>query len=64
MQTTPTIRLDDLLKVYQAFHALKSVVNEVSLTADQHARKLDAILGEVVLGRIISSVNATIEVQK
>ena len=62
--TNPTIRLDDILKVYMAFHALKSVVNEVSLTADQHARKLDSILGEVILNRIISSVNAAIEVQK
>lgn len=64
MQTIPTVRLDDLLKVYKAFHCLKSIVNEVSLTSDQHARKLDAILGEVILGRIISSVNAHIEVQK
>lgn len=63
MQTTPTIRLDDLLKVYQAFHALKSIVNEISLTADQHARKMDAILGEVVLNRILLSVEATLEVK-
>jgi len=64
MQTIPTVSLNDLLKVYQAFYSLKGIVNEVSLTSDQHARKLDAILGEVILGRIISSVNAHIEVQK
>lgn len=63
MQTTPTVRLDDLLKVYQALHSLKSIVNEISLTADQHARKMDAILGEVVLNRILMSVEATFEVK-
>lgn len=63
MQTTPTVRLDDLLKVYQALHSLKSIVNEISLTADQHARKMDAILGEVVLNRILMSVEATLEVK-
>jgi hypothetical protein len=63
MQIIPTVRLDDLLKVYQALHSLKSIVNEVSLTADQHARKMDAILGEVVLNRILMSVEATLEVK-
>jgi hypothetical protein len=63
MQTIPTVRLDDLLKVYQALHSLKSIVNEVSLTADQHARKMDAVLGEVVLNRILMSAEATFEVK-
>ena len=64
MQTIPTVRLDDLLKVYQALHSLKSIVNEVKLTSDQYARKLDAILGEVVLNRILLSAKATFEVKE
>jgi len=64
MQTIPTVRLDDLLKVYQALHSLKSIVNEVKLTSDQYARKLDAILGEVVLNRILLSAEATFEVKE
>ena len=60
----PTIKLADLIAIQNAFLALYQLVNEVQLTAYQFDRKLDCVMGRVVLDRVMESLDAEFEVQK
>ena len=60
----PTIKLADLVTIQTAFLALYQLVNEVQLTANQFDRKLDCVMGRVVLDRVMESLDAEFEVQK
>jgi hypothetical protein len=57
-----TINLTDLIEIQKAFLLLYSIVDEVQLTTPQFQRKMDCILGRVVLNRVMSSLNAEFEV--
>ncbi len=58
----PVISLSDLVEIQNAFLILQQLVNEVRLTEDQFNRKLASIQGRVVLGRVMSTLNAEFEV--
>jgi hypothetical protein len=58
----PSIKLSDLVTIQNAFLTLYQLVNEVQLTADQFDRKLDCVMGRVVLDRVMESLNAEFEV--
>ena len=58
----PAISLTDLIEIQKAFLLLYSIVDEVQLTTPQFQRKMDCILGRVVLNRVMSSLNAEFEV--
>jgi len=58
----PVINLADLVEIQNAFLILQQLVNEVRLTEDQFNRKLASIQGRVVLGRVMSTLNAEFEV--
>ena len=58
----PPINLTDLIEIQKAFLLLYSIVDEVQLTTPQFQRKMDCILGRVVLNRVMSSLNVELEV--
>ena len=58
----PAISLTDLIEIQKAFLLLYSIVDEVQLTTPQFQRKMDCILGRVVLNRVMSSLNVELEV--
>ena len=58
----PAINLTDLIEIQKAFLLLYSIVDEVQLTTPQFQRKMDCILGRVVLNRVMSSLNVELEV--
>lgn len=58
----PSIKLADLVAIQTAFLTLYQLVNEVQLTADQFDRKLDCVMGRVVLDRVMESLNTEFEV--
>ena len=60
----PSIKLADLVAIQTAFITLYQLVNEVQvqLTADQFDRKLDCVMGRVVLDRVMESLNTEFEV--
>ena len=57
-----SIKLADLVAIQTAFLTLYQLVNEVQLTADQFDRKLDCVMGRVVLDRVMESLNAEFKV--
>jgi hypothetical protein len=58
----PAISLTDLIEIQKAFLLLYSIVDEVQLTTPQFARKMNCIMGRVVLNRVMSSLNIELEV--
>ena len=58
----PAINLTDLIEIQKAFLLLYSIVDEVQLTTPQFQRKMDCIMGRVVLNRVMSSLNVELEV--
>jgi len=58
----PSIKLADLMAIQAAFLTLYQLVNEVQLNASQFDRKLDCVIGRVVLDRVMSSLNTEFEV--
>ena len=58
----PSIKLADLVAIQTAFLTLYQLVNEVQLTADQFDRKLDCVMGRVVLDRVMESLNTEFKV--
>ena len=61
--TTPTINLADLVKISEAYRILEQLVKEVRLTDEQHGRYCDAIIGRIVLDRVLRSLDVVIEVK-
>ena len=62
MTTSPAINLTDLIEIQKAFLILYSLVDEVQLTTPQFERKMDCVMGRVVLERVMSSLTGKIEV--
>ena len=58
----PTIKLADLISIQAAFLTLYQLVQEVQLTESQFDRKLDCVVGRVVLDRVMHSLNAEFQV--
>lgn len=58
----PTIKLADLIAIQTAFLILYQLVQEVKLTESQFDRKLDCVMGRVVLDRVMQSLNAEFQV--
>jgi hypothetical protein len=58
----PSIKLADLVAIQTAFITLYQLVNELKLTESQFDRKLDCVMGRVVLDRVMESLNAEFEV--
>jgi hypothetical protein len=58
----PTIKLADLIAIQAAFLTLYQLVQEVQLTESQFDRKLDCVVGRVVLDRVMHSLNAEFQV--
>lgn len=58
----PTIKLADLVAIQTAFLTLYQLVQEVALTKSQFERKLDCVMGRVVLDRVMDSLNAEFKV--
>ena len=58
----PTIKLADLIAIQTAFLTLYQLVQEVKLTESQFDRKLDCVMGRVVLDRVMHSLNAEFQV--
>lgn len=58
----PTIKLADLIAIQTAFLILYQLVQEVKLTESQFDRKLDCVMGRVVLDRVMESLNAEFQV--
>ena len=58
----PSIKLADLIAIQTAFLTLYELVNEVQLTAYQFDRKLDCVMGRVVLDRVMESLNTEFKV--
>jgi hypothetical protein len=57
-----SIKLADLVAIQTAFLTLYQLVNELKLTESQFDRKLDCVMGRVVLDRVMESLNAEFEV--
>jgi len=64
MQNIPTINLADLLKISDSYKILEQIVKEVRLTDEQHDRYCDAIIGRVILDRLLPSLNVKVEVKE
>jgi hypothetical protein len=58
----PSIKRADLVAIQTAFITLYQLVNELKLTESQFDRKLDCVMGRVVLDRVMESLNAEFEV--
>jgi hypothetical protein len=58
----PSIKLADLVAIHTAFITLYQLVNEVQLTASQFDRKMDCVMGRVVLDRVMQSLNTEFKV--
>ncbi|MFY8184127.1 MAG: hypothetical protein ACOVKL_07935 [Polynucleobacter sp.] len=58
----PSIKLADLIAIQTAFLTLYQLVQEVKLTESQFDRKLDCVMGRVVLDRVMESLNAEFQV--
>lgn len=58
----PSIKLADLIAIQTAFLTLYQLVQEVKLTESQFDRKLDCVMGRVVLDRVMHSLNAEFQV--
>ena len=58
----PTIKLVDLIAIQTAFLTLYQLVHEVTLTESQFDRKLDCVMGRVILDRVMHSLNAEFQV--
>jgi hypothetical protein len=59
---TPVINLADLLKISDSYKILEQIVKEVRLTDEQHGRYCDAIIGKIVLDRVLQKLDVIIEV--
>ena len=57
-----TIKLADLIAIQTAFLTLYQLAQEVQLTESQFDRKLDCVVGRVVLDRVMHSLNAEFQV--
>jgi hypothetical protein len=60
--SNPSIKLADLVAIQTAFLTLYQLADEVQLTASQFDRKLDCVMGRVVLDRVMKSLNTEFEV--
>ena len=59
---TNKVSLNDLMEIQKAFLILQSIVNECQLPQTLFIRKLDALMGRVVLDRVMASFDQKIEV--
>ena len=58
----PTVSLNDLMEIEKAFRILQSIVDECALPETLFMRKLDAVLGRIVLDRVMSKFDQQIKV--
>ena len=56
------ISLTDLIEIQKAFLILYQLAHEVNLNESQFERKMDCIMGRVVLERVMSDLTGEIEV--
>jgi hypothetical protein len=59
---TNKVSLNDLMEIQKAFLILQFIVDECQLPQTLFIRKLDALMGRVVLDRVMSSFDQKIEV--
>lgn len=57
-----TIKSYDLIEAYKAMTLVFSILDEMQLTPEQHARKLDAIKGKVAMQCMMYQINQNVEV--
>ena len=58
-----TISTLDLIETYKAMSIAFSLLDELKLTDEQHARKLEAIKGKVAIQCVMYQINTKVEVK-